>query len=407
MLALSMIVFLVVLASAASNFLTGFNPDLALSFNPLNTQARVNKLSSRLAQKPDPIELTSLRNLTIRGIILDPIDARLYSLLGVIEEQQGNFEPAQQLYLHSLKLLPTEIQALTRRFAYNVNSAKYVEAVSLSDVILRRWNSQWKLIEPFMPTLLQDKAAYREALTRFSKYELGKRHLVESLSNGVASTIIAQRLVKSWHSLGVVNLRPVINKLTAKLINLDQYLSAYRLFLSTLNETEKGVAGYIFNSNFDIKPTGNVFDWRLIKQAGVTSRFTEFHMSNTNNNIKDKVFEIQFLDVPVRISRTLQHLVLPPSKFTLKLVYSTLNLKTAKPINLQIGCGNNGPALTSLSFEPGSAIKKEEEVHFKVPAKGCKFLLLRLYNGNFVESWKNRYSGSLFLHKITISLNGA
>ena len=407
MLALSLIVFLVVLASAASNFLTSANPDLALSFNPLNTQARVNKLSTRLAQKLDPNELVSLKNITIRGIELDPIDARLYSLLGVIVEQQGNIDSAQQLYLHSLKLLPTEIQALTRRFVYNVNTDKYVDAISLADTILRRWNSQWKLIEPFMAGLLQDKEAYQEALTRFSKHDIGKIRLIEALSNNANSTIIARRLVKDWHGQGVENLRPVINKLTAKLIKHNQYLSAYRLFLLTLNDVEKTEAGYVYNGNFNLKPTGNLFDWQLIRQAGISTKFSVLHSDNANNITKDNVYEVRFLDAPIRFSRTLQYMVLPPSRFTLKLTYSTLNLKTVKPIKLQVSCHTNGSALASLSFESGNINKKEEAVQFKVPATGCKVLLLRFYNEKFVESWKNRYSGSLYLHKITVSLDGA
>ena len=407
MSALSLIVLLAVLASAASNFLTSANPDLALSFNPLNTQARVNKLSAHLARKLNPTELANLRTITTRGIELDPMDARLYSLLGVIDEQRGEIDSAQQFYLHSLKLLPTEIQALTRRFAYNVNARKYVDAISLADIILRRWNSQWNLVAPFMAGLLQDKAAYQEALIRFSKYEIGKTRLIEALSNNENSTNTARRLIKDWHTQGVANLRPVINKLTVKLINYNQYLSAYRLFLLTLNDTEKAEAGYIFNSNFNLKPTGNLFDWQLISQAGMSTQFKKFHSDDANDEASDNVFEIRFLDAPIRFSRTLQYLMLPPSKFTLKLVYSTLNLKTVKPINLQIICRRSGPALASLSFESGNNHKMEGEIRFKVPSTGCKVLLLRFYNDKFVESWKNRYSGSLLIHKVSISLDGA
>ncbi len=407
MLALSLIVFLAVLASATSNFLTNANPDLALSFNPLNTQARVNKLSTHLARKLNYNELAGLSSIATRGIELDPIDARLYSLLGVIDEQQGKIDSAQQLYLHSLKLLPTEIQALTRRFVYSVNVKNYVDAISLADIILRRWNSQWELIAPFMAGLLQDKAAYQEALIRFSKYDIGKRFLIDTLSSNANSTIIARRLIKDWHSQGVENLRPVINKLTAKLVSYDQYLSAYRLFLLTLNEVEQTETGYIYNSNFNLKPTGNLFDWQLIRQAGISTRFKELHSGEASGQTRDNVFEIRFLDAPIHVSRTLQYLMLPPSKFTLKLVYSTLNLKTVKPLNLQVSCNKSRIALASLSFEPGNNNKKEDAMQFKVPATGCKVLQLRFYNENFVESWRNRYSGSLLIHKVSVSLDGA
>ncbi len=407
MLALSLIVFLAVLASATSNFLTSVNPDLALSFNPLNTQARVNKLSTQLARKLNPAELAGLRMITTRGIELDPMDARLYSLLGVLDEQQGNNETAQQLYIHSLKLLPTEIQALTRRFVFNVNAKNYVDAVSHADIILRRWNSQWKLIKPYMAGLLQDKAAYQEALLRFSKNEYVKTRLIGALTNNVNSTVIARRLVKDWHAQGVKNLRPIINNVTRKLINYNRHLSAYRLFLLTLNDAEMAEVGYIFNSNFNLKPSGSLFDWQLVTQAGISTQIRQFYSENADGQTKSNVYEFRFLDAPIRLSKILQHLVLPPSNFTLNLVYSSLNLKTGKPIKLQVGCRKRGLLLASLSFEAGNTNKKKETLNFKVPATDCKILLLRIYNENIVESWKNRYSGSLLIHNITVSLNGA
>ena len=406
MSALSFIVFLIILASAISNFLTIANPHLALFFNPLNAPARINILSSNLAQNLNSTELARIKQIAVRGIELDPMDARFYSLLGVINETKKKTESAQLLYLHSLKLLPTEIQALTRRFVYSVNTGKFVQAVSLADVILRRWKTQWKLIAPYMSILLRDKAAYQEARVRFSKYRIGRERLIDSLSKDTTSITIARRLIKDWYNQGADGLRPVINNLTAKLIDYNQYHSAYRLFLLTLSNAEQEETGYIFNGNFVLQPTGSLFDWQPIRQAGVSSKFRDLRIESSSGSIIEKVFELRFLGAPIRFSKILQNLILPPSQITLKLIYSTLDLRTVKPIILQIECRKNGKALASLRFGSGSIEKKEVEVTFKVPDTNCTLLQIRIYNGNFVESWKNRYSGSLFLHKVTMSLGG-
>lgn len=407
MLLLSLIVFLVVLVSAASNFMSVASPDLAVLLNPLNTEARITKLSGILGQKIDPAEVASLKKSAVEGIGFDPVDARLYSLLGVLNDSQGQKQQAQRLYQHSLKLSRTEIQALIRRFVFNLENRNYVEAVSLADIILRRWHKYWDRIAPGFAFLLKDKAAYQEALLRFSKYPRGQDRIIDSLSNDVASTVIARRLIRDWHKDGPTDLRKVINKLTRKLIGFEQYLPAYRLFALTLTDKEKRQSGYIFNGNFDLEPNGNTFDWRLVRQAGLSSSIVNLPAGGSSRAKAEKALEFRFLDAPIRFSHVLQGLMLPPSKFVLKLTYSTSALKTVKPIILQVECGIDGKPLASLAIESGTRFSQEAKMVFEVPSSGCDYLRLRIYNRKFVESWKNRYSGSLYLQNVAIELDGA
>jgi len=127
----------------------------------------------------------------------------------------------------------------------------------------------------------------------------------------------------------------------------------------------------------------------------------------SGENEKGRSYEVKFLDTPTRLSQGLQTLKLPYSNFTLTVAYSTRNLKAPKPINLAVECVKNRRSLAVLEFTKANEKNQTKRVSFKVPAINCALQQIRIYNGNLVESWKNRYSGSLLFHKISIVLKGA
>ncbi len=399
-------VSIIVILSAASNFATTLNPDLAIALNPLNTPARLYKLTNQFSETTNDAETSKLKELAIQGIKFDPIDARLFSLLGVAEERQNKIADAQRKYVHALKLLPTEIHALQRRFFFNLSTAKFVKAVSQADIILRRWPLKWGDVTPYMYELLRHKDAYDEALKLFSLSPIARYRLVDSLNKDVKSVAIARKLIRDWHAQGIDDLQLSINRISIRLIKFKEYLSAYRLFLLTLNSDQKLHSGYIFNGNFDLSPSGNIFDWQIPNQAGMNAEIRKIRSGSNSAQKFENVFVLRFLDSPVRFSKVLQRIILPPSKFTLKLSYSTQALKTNKPIKFQVECSNKNKPLASFSFEPGNNEKRQFEIKFEVPASDCELQQLKISNDNFVESWRNRYSGTLLLHNISISLDG-
>ncbi len=402
---LSLVVAIVVLINAISRFLIPINPALALMINPLNSDARIELLTFNLSEEPVPARVEELEQLAIEGIALEPMDARFYSLLGIMRERVEKIDAAQDLYLHALELLPTEIQALTRRFVFDYNNANYTEAIIIADKISRRWRQHWNVIAPYLPYLLDNENAYQEALERFSSQNNGRQLLMSSLVSKLNSLDLAYRMIMDWHKLGESDLRASINKLSAKLVAVGQVTKAYQLFRLTLNDTEEKEVGYIFNPNFDLKPNGNLFDWKIAKQSGMSMAFKNMlFRSNSSAPISDSVLETLFLNSPVRFSAVLQKLMLPSSNFTLNLTYSTRDLVTPKPIKLVIECPKSRKILAVVRFLAGDITGKKLQLSFNVPVTNCDLQQIRIFNGNIVESWKNRYSGSLLLHNVSIKL---
>ncbi len=408
LLVIAIIISLTIVVNGASRLLTTSSPVAALKINPLNNDARIIHLSTALAGKVAPDELSALKSMAKTGIGLEPIDARLLSLLGIIKGLEGDSSAAQDLYQHALKLQPVELQALVHRFGFNLTSGKYAKAVSQAELVLRRHLRHWHVLEPYLPLLLQNDDGYREILNRFARFENGKTWLIRSLTREIDSTAWAYRLILDWHRAGEGGLRPSINRVTDRLVTSDQAAKAYRLFRVTLDSQEAAEAGYVFNPAFNLPPTGNLFDWRLAEQAGMSIAIKGIPpLMGTPSESKKNVLDIRFLNTPVRFSKILQYLKLPPSDFNLEIVFSTRDLVAKKPVKLALECTKGSQILKVVEFPTGSSEISSQKVSLKVPEQGCELQQIRVYNDNIVESWRNRYSGSLYFHNISLSLVGA
>ena len=407
LLLFSIVITVIIFLNAVSYMISKSNPDFALLINPLNSDARINILTTGLSKKTNPSKLKTLEQIANNSIRLEPMDARFFSLLGTLREMGGHNQEAQGLYQHALQLLPTEIQALTRRFVHNVNHNKYAQAVTIAAIIARRWNQHWDLISSYLTFLLEDEEAYEEALVQFANHDNDKYLLVSSLINDTKSLDIGYRLISDWHSKGENGLGYLVNYLTGKLISKDQAAKAFRLFRLTLDDKQKQQAAYIFNGNFALKASGNLFDWKIIKQSGLAMELIpNWKTGKGSENDEGGILQIRFLNNPIRLSAILQYLKLPAADFKLNLVYSASTLISPKRVKLAVECAKSNIILATVEFLPGNVRSQQLQANIKVPQDNCDLQQIRILNDNLVESWSNRYSGTLSIHKVSLELSG-
>lgn len=358
-------------------------------------------------------DLDTQKAIVESGIRFEPYDARLYSLLGTIAELEGrDAKTVQQLYIHSLALDPTDLRALLRRFAYSVSNGQVKDALKQAELIFRAWPQFWDLIEPSLPELLSSEEGFQQAYERFSTLPAGPRSMLVSLTKVEAGLAIAKRLLVEWHKKGVQDLRPAINVITSRLVQADQPFQAYLLFGLTLNSEERIEAGYIFNPHFALDPNGNLFDWSLPRVPGISAQV----VNNENDGHSEKPgpravvsrdLEIKFLNTPVRLSSVLQTVRLPASKFNWSITYSTQQLKGPKPVEVQLRCLNKRKIIERMTLAPTDGESRRIEISLTMPASDCALQQIIIDNGNLVESWQNRYSGSISLHELQIQSSGS
>lgn len=402
------------LLNAASTALVTARPAAAIKVNPLNSNARVGFAYEGLRDESQPVD-PAIRPVLERGIGLSPLDARLFTQLGIVEERSGDIAKAQQLYDHALSLLPTEFYALIHQLNLALKSRDYKAAVDRVEIIARRWG-YWPSIDKVLPVVLSDGAAFADIAKRFSKEERLRNMLIGALANSNDGLPIANSLLRLWHREKIANLEPLINLVTAKLAASGDYGAAFQLFEQTRPSKSARSQNFVYNGDFAMPFSGNVFDWRVSRQAGV-----EIDMARTENAGIDyglsgtptqsaaaqKALAIRFLNTPVRFRNITQMMTLPPGNYRVTVKYSARQLKTPKPLRFAISCMGAGTGLATVEFAKyGTFGTRTAAQDFSVPGDACPAQQIFMFGETLPDSWKYRYEGTFYLESVRISVQG-
>ena len=397
--------------NASSAVVRHISPSLALDLNPLNAEARID-LAWKELNTPSDLPPPELRKAITNGIGLAPIDARFYSLMGLVEAREGDRQEASRLFDQALALLPTEIQALTHKLAYDIEDGDYSAAVDHVELIGRRWGEHWPLVEPVLPALLSHDLARNHLISRFGQDPRLRGLLVSSLAKEESTLPFGYEVLVHWHALGVEDLDAQINHLTQSLIRNGRYADAFLLFRLTRSPQAEREAGYVHNGEFRMTPTGNPFDWQLKGQAGVDFQFARQQTEPLDESTPgedgspaggDNELVVRFLNNPIQFKNISQFIRLAPGEYQLAISYAVRDLTAPKPLQLAIQCAESNRTVTAVELQDGSTDGVENMSQFAIPATDCSLQQLYIFNETMPMSWKNRYSGSLHLDSIVIS----
>ena len=346
------------------------------------------------------------------GINNSPIEAKFYSLKGIALEQSDK-QLAQQNYSHALKLKPTQFEALRQRLVYSTTNNDFVEAAERLNLLYRRHPDRWSEVSVLLPFIMADDAGYQKVSELFSNSARSSLNVVQELIreesqhfqlaskfllDAVKSTPIEESRTTSPH-------RAAINTFVNRLVAQKELNFSHSFFLQTLGKEEQKHAGYIFNGEFDLPVNHSIFDWRIRQQAGVEIQFTG--QQSPAESDSENALNIRFLGSPVRFDNVRQLVHLPRTKNRLEIKYSTSNLRAPKPLKLGLRCfPARGKQITNIILVPTKGDTRILSESFDLTAVDCTLLELFITNENKVETWQNRYSGSLNIKAINIIREG-
>lgn len=367
----------------AGNLVAWSNPSLALTLNPLRSDARVAVAIGEIDTEP-------VRGLIRTGLALSPIDARFYSLLGVLADKDDDQDTASKYYRYALGLSSTEIQALSRQLLIDVSRGDYLDAANRLEVLGRRWPGRWSSIEPILPVLLSDPTAYTQIAERFGAYTPLRNLLISSFTRDPQNVAFAYKLVLDWHNQDRPNLGEAINAVTGSFLRDKQYAAAHLLF--QLTRPPETNTGYVYNNTFSMPFSGNPFDWRVRNQAGVS--FDQVKRDGAS------ALSIRFLDNPIQFRNVSELVRLLPGSYEGTISYEGRDLVMPKPIQVGIRCLPSNAIVQSVALKEGSS-EQDATLTFTVPVAGCALQEVFLYNDKLPMSWRNRYRGTLLLKSVS------
>lgn len=373
-------------------------PSAALGLDPFNGDALINKITTQLNDANNAVDVDVLNAEAKSALRFDVGDARLYSLIGEIEFRRGDKDRAYELFDRARELSKTEIHALQRSIDRSIEAGDLSKAVDEIDILLRRWPDRFSLVAGGFPVILSKADGYQSVLRAMKADAPWRASLFPALMNDPAGLDFANKILLD---LAGSSAPPTAHELASVIngyIALGQYETAYRLFLFSLTDEERKLAGYVFNGTFEPVFSGKPFDWQVRDRSGLEVAFTTSHDTVEGEGGAT----VRFLNAPAKDLALAQYTELPPGTYKISLVASGQNLKLPKELFWSLRCVNPAGEITRLNIPEGTYNRQTLMGNFSIEAGACPLQMLRLATAAIAESWRFRYVGTLIMHKISI-----
>ena len=386
--------------NGTSAYLENSNPSLALRINPFNSDARVNTLIDALGRN-NGSQLGKLAKLAESGIRLAPRDARGYSVLGEIKQRQGYTDEAQKLYAEALAIAPAEIHALINRLNEAGRTGEFEVALEAMDVILRRWSQYAKDVLPAVDYFIGEPEGavwFRSTLANKPPW---RGTIISHLISSPAGIDFVRNLLLDEATKGKPRNQAELSRTIATLLRGEATDQAYRLFQLTLNDDERQVRGYVFNSAFTLTPSGKPFDWAIARTTDADVEFSNLALAEDEQGLR-----VSFRNNPAKLVGISQLLKLGPGQYRILATATARNLDAPKGLKWMIACkAPSARSLTQLEVPEKTYRLKELSTDFTVPPEGCPLQLLALRTGETTSSWRMRYNGTVTFNSIRVTAN--
>ncbi|WP_245486062.1 hypothetical protein [Mesorhizobium sp. M7A.F.Ca.US.010.02.1.1] len=364
----------------------------------MNTDALIGEIAGRLSETGDGVDLDVLAAKARGALRFNVADARLYSLIGEIEYRQGEKDEAFELFDQARKLSKTEIHSLQRSIDRSIEVGDLSKAVAEIDTLLRRWPDRFPVIAAGLPAILSNPDGYQAVLAALRIEAPWRSNLFSALGKDPRGLRVANQLLLD---LAGSSSRPTSKELSAVIdgyIRQKEYEAAYRLFLFSLSDQERTLAGYIFNGGFEHILSDKPFDWQVRDRSGLEITFA----GARDVGESDSGATVRFLNTPVKNAALEQYVELPPGSYRISLIASARNLKLPKQLFWSIRCADPAGEIARFNIPEGTFNRRQLSLDFAIGPGACPMQLLRLETAAIAESWRFRYVGTLVMHKLSI-----
>lgn len=381
-----------------SRFLETETPTVSLALDPLNVNALIAEITHELNDTSNAPDLDALLAEAKSALRFDLADARLYSLIGEIKYRKGEKDRAYEFFDQARNLSKTEIHALQRSIGRSIETGDRPGAVREIDILLRRWPDQFPDIAAGLPTILSNPEGYQAVLAAVRAAAPWRSKLLVALGQTPDGLGFANRLLLD---LTVSSAPPSSSELSYVIhgnIRQKKYDQAYRLFLFSLSDQERKLAGYVFNSTFEPASRGKPFDWQVGDQSGLEVTF-----ATSQDAVEGEGgATVRFLNTPVKNTALQQYIQLPPGSYKVSMAASAISLKLPKELFWSIRCVGPAGEIARFNIPEGTYNRQALSQDFSVGSTGCPMQLLKLETAAIAESWRFRYVGTLLMHKLSI-----
>jgi hypothetical protein len=334
--------------------------------------ALIRRADLELAE-PDG-NLDSAQDWAQRALRSSPLNARAFSLLGLIAERKGDEKDADALM--RIAAARTWRDQTTNEWLLNreAHRGDYSQALPYADAMLRiSYKSQSELF-PVLASFTVDPRAF-EALTAFLAASPPWRswflsELSVRLANQTRLVQLYAALKDSENPPTKAELRPYLTRL----IKDENFELAYQTWQATLPPPQRADKTYPFNRDFEFPVDGLSFNWSLETTPGA-----DIQIVPSVDGGKKRALLVEFSGARVHFANVKQLLLLPAGDYSFSGKVKTAELRTARGLWWHIFCANaSANTLANTELVSGTMPWTDFMVKLQVPAADCGAQWLQL-----------------------------
>ena len=393
-----------VASSALGTLARTHDAALGLRLNPLSTQARL--AAARAALLADAQRLGEPRwgaSLAL-GRRLAPSEPKMTAALATHHQIAGRDAQAQRLFGLALADAPHDAELNLQAVAFAAQDGDLARAARHVALLGNRNAAIWSLAAPAAGMLADDPQARAVLIEGMGASPVARDRLLRALLKERKQELAAQ-IVLAWHQRHGEPLPGEVALVTTSLVSARQYAIAYELHERTHGDDRRTDTERVFNGRFASDPKGGPFDWTLLEVPGLTVERRRVAGGASGSPVHEVAFT--FRDAPVALDNLRQDIMLRPGPHELRVEYAQRDLRSSRPIRLELGCRYDRSVLARHQFTEGSRPATEATLAFEVPGnEKCPVYRLRLVSDITSNSWRDRSRGELVIRSVAIEAVG-
>ena len=315
----------------------------------------------------------ALKSRVLAALASEPLNAALFSVLGLIADAEGDQNHADLLMKTAVTLSQRDtiagIWLLRERYA----ARDYVNACRYAGVLLRGNSAVIDVVAPLLTRMLESPAGADPARQLILKDASWRRQYLLKMLPVVNDPRTPLRLMMVLKAAGADVSMENIRVYLSFLGDLKLYDLAYTAWLQFLPVAQLENAGFLFNGNFSYEPSGAPFDWQIKSGVGYTAEIVA-----TPSGDGDRALSLQFGEGRIEAIDVRQTLVLRAGRYVLRGRYIA-DLGGPRGVQWTVRCHDiwtpfdRGPVVVGVFAQWQSF-----EWMFQIPDRDCPAQELRL-----------------------------